>query len=70
MYDGLLRREEIVALGAHSEHCAVHFEALSRSFVRRVQRLRGKRADVRYNEIVRLIRVVEGRFLVETYVCK
>jgi malate dehydrogenase (quinone) len=64
--DGRLRNDELLALGSTDEYTAVDFEAVARSFVRQAQKVQGKSIEVRYNEEVLHIRIVDGRFLVET----
>lgn len=65
-HNGQFREDELVALGSLDEHTAVNFEALSRSFVRQAQQIEGKEVDIHYNENVSHIKMVDGRFLVET----
>ena len=64
--DGRMREEEVIALGSTDEYTAVNFEALSRSFVRQAQQVKGKNIDLHYNETVKHIRIEDDRFLVET----
>jgi malate dehydrogenase (quinone) len=65
--DGGPRQQEIVALGSESEYCAVNFEALSRSFVRRAEAVADKCVDVRYNAQARRIGVGDGGFRIDTH---
>lgn len=64
--NGKIRDDELLALGSTDEHTAVNFEALSNSFVRQAQAVRGKNVDINYNETVKHIKVENDRFLVET----
>ena len=66
MKDDQFRDEEIIALGSTDEYTAVNFEALSRSFVRQAQMIKGKQIDIHYNETVSHIKIEDNRFLVET----